>query len=82
MLPKNAVCKFHKSIYGLKQASRQWFLKLSSTLTGMGFLKSHSDHTLFMRYKEGVIMGVLVYVDDILVLSNSDEMIRRFIEGL
>lgn len=48
----------------------------------MGFSKSHSDHTLFMRYKEGIIMGVLVYVDDNLVVSNSDVMIRSFVEGL
>ena len=82
ILPPNAVCKLQKSLYGLKQASRQWFLKFSGTLLQLGFQISNSDHTLFMRYKESVIMGVLVYVDDILVVSNSDEMIRRFIEGL
>lgn len=72
-LPLNAVCKLNKSLYGLKQTSRQWFLKFSTTLLSLGFKQSHSDHTLFIRRFEGRYVAVLVYVDDIIIASNNDD---------
>ena len=71
-LPPNAVCKLQKSLYGLKQASRQWFLKFRGTLLTLGFQQSNSDHTLFIRNIKGIYTAVLVYVDDIIIASNDD----------
>ena len=71
--PPNAVCRLHKSIYGLKQASRQWFLKLSQTLSSLGFQGGTGDDTLFLRRSGDVYMVVLVYVDDITIASNSSQ---------
>lgn len=81
-LPENAVLKLEKSLYGLKQASRQWYLKFSTTLMNLGFQKSHSDHTLFTRKDNNIFIAVLVYVDDIVIASNSDHAISQLTTDL
>lgn len=62
-------------MYGLKQASRQLNAKLTKTLLTMGFKQSWYGYSLFVKHHGEVLTLLLVYVDDILVLSNSIEVV-------
>lgn len=75
---KGMVCKLRKSLYGLRQAPRCWFAKLSTALKNYGFRQSCSDYSLFTLRTTTVHLVVLVYVDDLIVSGNDSEAILRF----
>jgi len=72
----NIVCKLKKSLYGLKQASRQWYAKLSDTLRSVGFQHSQNDYSLFCKQQDSCSLFVVVYVDDIIVTGNDPDEIN------
>ncbi|CAI7855088.1 unnamed protein product [Closterium sp. NIES-54] len=76
------VCRLKKAIYGLKQAPRAWYHKLEETLLAGGFKKSECDHSLFLLQEKEQFLMLLVYVDDILLLSESSAMIEHVEEML
>jgi hypothetical protein len=64
-------CKLDKALYGLKEAPRSWYSRLSHKLQGLGFTLSKSDISLFIYKQESVTIFLLVYVGDIIVTSSS-----------
>lgn len=78
----NLVCKLNKSLYGLRQAPRQWFAKLSSALTKYKFIQSKSDYSLFTKRSDDTLTIILVYVDDLIIAGNSESAIKSTKEFL
>jgi hypothetical protein len=78
----NHVCRLHKSIYGLKQSPRAWFMRLSQALLELGFSNSVVDTSLFIFHQQHVHVFLLIYVDDILVSNNSLSTVSGLIRHL
>jgi Reverse transcriptase (RNA-dependent DNA polymerase) len=72
------ICKLKKSLYGLRQAPRMWFSKLTAALQAYGFSQSRADYSLFAIRQGDIFLTVLVYVDDLVIAGNNSEEIRRF----
>ena len=64
------VCKLKKSIYGLKQASRQWYLKFHEVIASFGFEENIMDQCIYQKVSVSKICFLVLYVDDILLTTN------------
>jgi hypothetical protein len=60
-------CRLKKSIYDLKQASRQWYLKFDGTIWKFEFKENLEDNCIYTEFKNGKFIFLILYVDDILL---------------
>lgn len=78
----NHACKLLKSLYGLKQASRQWNFKFCQVMKHAGFSQSLHDHSLFYKRDNNSITLLFLYVDDIVITGNDSLAITALKEYL
>jgi hypothetical protein len=72
------VYQLHKALYGLRHAPRAWNSKLDKVLQELGFTKCKTEHGLYTRVKNSVRLIVGVYVDDLVILGESDKEVNLF----
>ncbi|KAK1588410.1 hypothetical protein Q3G72_023022 [Acer saccharum] len=68
--PKKMVCKLKKSIYGLKQASYQWYHKFRQVIISYGIEVNKVDDFVYHKFSGSKHIFLVLYVDDILLASN------------
>nr|XP_016463726.1 PREDICTED: uncharacterized protein LOC107786726 [Nicotiana tabacum] len=71
------VCRLNKSLYGLKQASRQWYAKLAEALYSRGYVHSLHDYSLFCKRTNSSTMYIDIYVDDVLIIGTDMEEVNQ-----
>lgn len=72
------VWKLDKALYGLKQAPRAWYQELHSTLTSLGFTRTYSDYSVYVRGQGSSYIVVGVYVDDLTIAARQLSVMDEF----
>lgn len=73
------VCKLKEELYKLKQAPRDWFLKLSECLVQWEFHYTNFDTYMMIYNKDGHMIIFFIYVDEILIIGNNVGVIQDLI---
>ena len=64
-------------LYGLKQASQEWYKKIHIELESLGFTWSMSNHSVFIKNNNRTLVIIAVYVDDFLIFSSKLNTIQH-----
>lgn len=71
------LCELRKTIYVLKISPKRWNLRFSEEANKLGLERDINDPCLFTWRKEGKMVLLVLYVDDILLAGNSPDKIQE-----
>jgi len=75
---KGMVWQLNKALYGLKQSPRAWYKELDAALKSLGFTRTISDHSIYVRNSSEGLIIVGVYVDDLTIAAANVDTLARF----
>ena len=76
------VCLLSRSLYGLRQAPCQWFLRFVAYVTSLGFVQSRADNSLFVLRHSVDTTYLLLYVNDMILSASSSRLLQHIIAKL
>ena len=71
------MCELKKSIYGLKRASKQWYLKFDEKITSLGVVENKVDHCIYLKTSGSKFIFLVLYVHDTLLASNDVNLLHE-----
>ena len=75
---EDKVCLLRKSLYGLKQSPRQWYLRFDQFMMAHGYSRNQYDNCVYCKpLPSGDGIYLLLYVDDMLIACKHKEEIEK-----
>ncbi|GJR90306.1 zinc finger, CCHC-type containing protein [Tanacetum coccineum] len=72
------VYRLIKSLYGLRQATRAWNIKLDNTLKSLDFKKCALEQAIYTKKSKDSILITRVYVDDLIITGTPKKEMDKF----
>lgn len=84
-LKRKCTCTYHLAsqvphkprlfVNWIRQSPRAWFGRFSLAMKTQGFKQCNSNHTLFLKHREGNVATLIIYVDDMIITGDDYEEI-------
>jgi ATP-binding cassette subfamily B (MDR/TAP) protein 1 len=71
------VCKFQKSLYGLKQSPREWNHKINAYFLSQEFEKSYGDHNVYLKIIQKNFYVIINFSVVDLILAFNDLLLLK-----
>jgi Reverse transcriptase (RNA-dependent DNA polymerase) len=79
---EHKVLKLKKALYGLKQTPRAWNTHIDKYFKENEFIQYPYEHVLYVKKKEGKLLVVAIYIDDLIFMGDNLGMVEKFEEEM
>ena len=76
------VCKLNKSLYGLKQSSRNWYKEIDAWLKQYGLSPSAADPCVYSKISGNEVLIIVLYVDDLIIAGSNRTQVNLFKQSI
>lgn len=76
-LEDGKVYQLQKALYGLRESPRAWYECFHKFMVELGFLCSDYDSCLYIKWFNRDLLGLILYVDDLLISSGKENLVME-----